>query len=216
MPKPLKTALLLFTLSVTLPGWAGELHLDYGSFYSHLKKLNNEELAPLQFAFGFVNVRSGNLCEVQRVKVHTDKQDIPVEVNAKNRFVLPYEKALKLAKAEVWVNLKEANNQCDLSVQLEVNPVLFSQGVSRQQLQDYFLAFDAFFDKMGGFLSFMMPSPEGVGLRFKAGSAEQTVLLTAKATQLEQNKWVIHQDAFSALGERRFSDIEEITAYVPK
>lgn len=145
-----------------LAAQAGELHLDYSDFYSHLRKLDDEELQPLHFAFGFVNVQSKDLCQVQSVMINTDKMDIPVGVMANNRFVLPTEKALKLAKARLFIKLSEPENRCDLSVLLEAKPALFQDGVDAAELGMLMAAFQRFFDKMGSFLSFMMPSATGL------------------------------------------------------
>jgi len=141
---------------------AGELRLDYSDFYSHLRKLDDEELQPLHFAFGFLNVQTNELCQVQKVMIDTDKMDIPVDVMANNRFVLPTEKALKLAKARLNIQLLEPENRCDLSVLLEAKPALFQDGVDAAELGMLMAAFQRFFDKMGSFLSFMMPSATGL------------------------------------------------------
>lgn len=140
------------------------LKLEYSSFYSHLKKLDKEELSNLEFAFGFANVHTKLLCDIHKATIVTDKKNIDVSVDAENRFTLPTEKALKLAHAQVHLELEQAPNQCDLSVLLQVKPALFESGVNLEKLKSYDESFIAFFDKMGGLFSFMMPKPKGIRL----------------------------------------------------
>lgn len=206
----------LLSMAFMSPVHAGELRLDYSSFYSHLRKIDDDELRTLQFAFGFLNVRNGELCKVQNALVHTDKKDIPVKINEQKRFVLPTEKALKLAKAEVHLELAEPNNQCDLSVMLEVKPELIAGGVNGKALANYYEAFDAFFDKMGGFLSFMMPSPEGLNLRFSADSQEPASLSQLQTIQTTKDTYTLMERDISGLSAGLIlKDIQSITAYVP-
>lgn len=207
--------LLLFGFSV--PVYSGELRLDYSSFYSHLRKLDNDELGTLQFAFGFLNVRSKQLCSTQNVMIHTDKKDIPIEVTPDKRFVLPSEKALKLAKAEVRIQLKEVNNQCDLSVLLQVKPTLLKDGVNNAELQTYFVAFDSFFDKMGGFLSFMMPSPDGLHLHFKSGSKEPASFSDILIQEAAPDTFTLMGENIQSLpAELKWKDIYKVTVFIPE
>lgn len=197
------------------PLTAGELHLDYADFYSHLRKLNNDELNSLQFAFGFLNVRSKELCHVESVLIDTDKQDIQIPVQPNQRFVLPNEKALKMAKARMLVKLTEPQNQCDLSVLLEVKPELYAEGVVAADLLNYAEAFNHFFDKMGSFLSFMMPSPEGLQIRFnEAVDVPETLRSVA---QLNAGNWGIKTEQLASLpGNLTVSGISQITALMPR
>ncbi|MCY7293875.1 DUF2987 domain-containing protein [Alteromonas sp. a30] len=99
------------------------LNLEYKTFYSHLRKIDIEDTPGLQFAFGFVNTESKVPCVMKNVTIHTPKIDIPVALDALNRFSLPKERALKLADAEVNVQFQNAGFEaCQLSVLLEANP----------------------------------------------------------------------------------------------
>ena len=208
---------LVFSALTSQTAIAGELRLDYSSFYSHLKKIDDEELRSLRFAFGFLNVQSKDLCTPETVLVHTDKKDIAIEVNGDKRFELPTEKALKLAKAEVHVQLTEPNNRCDLSVLLEVKPSLLADGVSASELQNYFTAFVEFFDKMGGFLSFMMPSPEGMHLKFKAKSKEPDAYSDALMPEETANTFTLMEEGIVHLpADVKLQDVIAVTAFVPK
>lgn len=195
--------------------WAGELHLEYADFYSHLRKLNGEELQSLQFAFGFIHVQSKDLCQLSSVLIDTDKKDIDVSVQSNRRFVLPNEKALKMAKARLLVKLEEPQNQCDLSVLLEVKPELFAEPINSSQLLSYFHAFEAFFDKMGGFLSFMMPSPSGLQITFQDPTSVPEAF--AANTKLDGEYWQIKQDDIEQLlADTQLSGIKQITALMPE
>lgn len=165
--KTLKVCAIAALFSFVSTSYSEALHLDYKSFYSHLKKLDSEELTHLQFAFGFQHVTNGALCTIPSLYIHTDKQDIDIPVDARQRFVLPTEKALQLAQAKVVVELLEPANQCDLSVQLEVGKSQLPTQIRAHDLQRYLGQFALFFDEMGGFLSFMMPSPEGINIYIK-------------------------------------------------
>src|SRR5690606_3256219 len=121
------------------------LTVEYSTFYAHLRKIDDEELNKLQFAFGFKHVGQSALCQINRAIIHTQKVDIPVLVTPDRRFTLPTEKALKLANAEVKIDLQEPANQCDMSVQIQVIPELIRARMSVSELSDFLHQFDLFF-----------------------------------------------------------------------
>lgn len=162
----MKTVLLLAFL--TPAAYAGQLNVDYSSFYNHLKKIDKTELNALQFAFGFKRVQQSTLCQINKAELVTQKVTMPVEVNADQRFILPSEKALKLANAEVVVELSEPNNQCDMSVQLETKAEYLKTRYTAAELNVLNQQYKTFFDDMGSFLSFLMPSTQGLKLVFAA------------------------------------------------
>jgi hypothetical protein len=141
---------------------AGQLNVEYSKFYGHLKKINKDETKDLQFSFGFMHNTKKQLCTINSAELITQKQDIEVEVNQANRFTLPVEKALKLANAVVTIELAEPSNQCDMSVQLETKPALLNKDITADQLRSVMTQYDEFFDNMGSFLSFLMPSVDGL------------------------------------------------------
>ncbi|MEP4889777.1 MAG: DUF2987 domain-containing protein [Aliiglaciecola sp.] len=145
---------------------ADTLSVEYSSFYSHLKKIDNEETPALQFAFGFKNVRNGGLCQIQSANIVTQKVTLPVTITPEYRFLLPTEKALNQAKALVKLELVENSNQCDMSVQLETKPSYLKTHYTHQELQDLYQQYAIFFDDMGSFLSFLMPSVSGLQFYF--------------------------------------------------
>lgn len=155
--------------------YADMLPVEYKGFYSHLRKLKGDELNALQFAFGFKNVQSDKLCNINRAVIITDKKDIPVSVSPANRFTLPTERALRLADAIVLIDLQEAHNQCDMSVQLETKAEYLKMQYQQEELQMLFMQFDSFFDEMGSFLWFLMPDLESINLVFE--TTETTVIL---------------------------------------
>lgn len=163
----MKSAILLITALAGTPLVLAEpLELDYASLYSHTRQLDDEQLDALQFAFGFKHHQKGHLCGIESAYIHTPKQDIPVRINNEQRFVVPSEKALKLAKAVVRFELAEPVNQCDMSVQLETKPQYLKSRYDLEELRQIFIQYQTFFDDMGGFLSFMMPSVQGLKLQF--------------------------------------------------
>jgi hypothetical protein len=99
-----------------------EIEVSYKSFYSHVRKLNNDDTKDLQFAFGFMHIEKGRLCKINSARISTQKQQIPLEVSPEYRFTVQSEKALRLANAMVVVDIEEAANKCDMSVQLETKP----------------------------------------------------------------------------------------------
>ncbi|MCC2615715.1 DUF2987 domain-containing protein [Aestuariibacter halophilus] len=159
---------------------ADPLEVEYASFYSHLRKLDNEDLTALQFSFGFKHVGTSTLCHIENALVHTDKQDIPLVVTPEQRFHLPYEKALKLAQATVRIELTEPSNQCDMSVLLETKPEYLKTHYQSEELTLLLDQYRAFFDDMGGFLSFMMP--DAVGLKFWFDGEVSTSLTNVTVT----------------------------------
>lgn len=143
---------------------AETLNLEYKTFYSHVKQLDDEEMADLQFAFGFVRVGEDRLCTINHAEIVTQKQTLPITVTAENRFSVPTDKILKMAEAQVVVDLDEPANVCDMSVQIETKPDALKQSYSHEELVQIEAQYKAFFDEMGGFMSFMMP--DVIGLKF--------------------------------------------------
>ena len=160
----LATIVMVGTSHITL---AETLEVEYKRFYSHTKKLNNEDTQDLQFAFGFINVRKpGVLCTVHSAEVVTQKVTLPLNVSPEYRFTVPTEKALKLAEAKIRIDLAEHANQCDMSVQLETTKALLKTTYNTSELNNIYQQYSAFFNAMGSFMSFMMPSVEGINFQF--------------------------------------------------
>ena len=149
------------------PVLAEALEIEYSRFYSHLRKLNSDDVQALEFAFGFSRVGQGRLCDIQKAEIVTDKKTMPVVVTPEQRFTLPQEKALKLASAMIHIELEEAANVCDMSVQLQTKPEYLKQHYSAEDLAMLVEQYEAFFNEMGSFLSFMMPSVKGLTFQFE-------------------------------------------------
>ena len=147
-----------------------ELELEYKSFYSHVRKLDNEQMDRLQFSFGLQHIETGKPCEIASARISTQKKQIPIEISSEYRFNLPTERVLRLADAKVILDLKEASNKCDMSVQLETKSSELRDKYSQQELTSLFEQYAAFFEDMGGFLSFMMPSVSGLVFHFEEGT----------------------------------------------
>lgn len=142
------------------------LTVSYKTFYSHLSKLKSDETKALQFAFGFLNIQNKRLCDINSALISTDKKQIPLVITAENRFTLPTEKALKLANALVIIELADAANVCDISVQLETKQDYLKDKYSSDELTVIYQNYESFFDSVGGFMSFMMPEVEGIIFHF--------------------------------------------------
>ncbi len=162
----MKVVSLLGCLILCLPLSAEQLRVEYSSFYSHTKKLQGEELNALQFSFGFMQIEEKRLCRILNAHIHTQKKRLPLTINSDNRFNIPTEKALKMAKAEVVIELEEAANKCDMSVQLETKSTFLKKQYSSEELVALFNQYQNFFEEMGGFLSFLMPSATGINFVF--------------------------------------------------
>ena len=143
------------------------IDVEYSRFYSHVKKLDNEDTQALQFAFGFIRVGEGRLCGIEKADIVTDKQTMSLDVSDEGRFTVPAEKALKLANALVRISLEERANVCDMSVQLETKPEYLKQYYTKDELSFLYDQYSAFFNEMGSFLSFMMPSVKGLMVQFE-------------------------------------------------
>ena len=192
----IRAALLLVSALYGLSGLtahAETIDVEYSRFYSHVKKLDNEDTQALQFAFGFVRVGEGRLCGINNAEIVTDKQTLPLEVSNEGRFTVPTEKALKLANALVRIDLKEAANVCDMSVQLETKAEYLKQYYSQEELSFLFEQYAAFFNEMGSFLSFLMPSVKGLMIQFDDKNLDfitpQGVHINNGVLQLEQ-QWI--------------------------
>lgn len=152
---------------------AEEISVEYSSFYSHTKQLEDEALDALQFAFGFIytgqdGASTGELCAVNEPRIVTEKVTIPLETLGE-RFLVPSKEVLKLAKARVVAQLSAPANRCDMSVQLETKPDYLQSRYQQAELELLFAQYQKFFDKMGGWMSFMMPTV--IGLKFQYESA---------------------------------------------
>jgi hypothetical protein len=148
---------------------AETLEVEYSSFYSHVKKLDDPETNALRFAFGFQHITEKRLCHISSAKIVTQKQTLELTVEDNERFTVPTDKILKMAKAQVVIELDDQANRCDMSVQLETLPSYLKTQYSHDELLLLFEQYQAFFDEMGGFLSFMMPSAEGLMFHFEEG-----------------------------------------------
>ena len=164
MQKPILMVVLAMLL--TQVAYADEVEVSYKTFYSHVKKLDNEDTQALQFAFGFKHVGTGELCTINNARISTQKVQLPLKVTAENRFTIQSEKALSLADAFVVIDFKEPSNQCDISVQLETKPEFLKAEYTFEEMQFIYEQYEAFFNEMGSFLSFMMPTVKGLMLQF--------------------------------------------------
>jgi len=188
--KVLSAALmLLFAGSVN----AEVIQVEYSRFYSHVKKLDGEDTQALQFAFGFQRVGEGRLCEINNAKIVTDKQTLPLEVSEEYRFTVPSEKVLKMAEAFVEIDLAEAANLCDMSVQLETKTAYLKMRYSKEELTYLLEQYRSFFNEMGSFLSFMMPTVDGLNIQF----ADENISMPVKdapninmGTQMLSAEWI--------------------------
>ncbi|QPG06999.1 DUF2987 domain-containing protein [Salinimonas marina] len=193
--------LLIFGAS---PVAAETLQLKYQQFYSHLRKLNGEDTQALQFAFGFLNDTTGRLCKIQQASIVTPKQTLPIEISPEQRFTLPSEKALKLADATIDVELAAHEGHCDMSVQLETRPQYLKSYYSADELSMLVGQYEAFFNEMGSFLSFMMPSVKGLSFQFADPYLQQPLkdapqitsgLLQLPSNWLQQEKPLVLPEA---------------------
>ena len=166
---PVALALLLMQ-----PAVADEVEVKYKTFYGHVSKLDNEDTQALQFAFGFKHVGSGELCTINKARISTQKVQIPLTVTPENRFTIQSEKALRLANAFVVIDFKEPSNQCDISVQLENKSAYLKTEYTFQEMQFIYQQYEAFFNEMGSFLSFMMPTVNGLMLQFSDKNLRET------------------------------------------
>jgi len=158
--------LVVLAMLLTQVAYADEVEVSYKTFYSHVKKLDNEDTRALQFAFGFKHVGTGELCTINKARISTQKVQLPLTVTAENRFTIQSEKALSLADAFVVIDFKEPSNQCDISVQLETKPEFLKAEYTFEEMQFIYEQYEAFFNEMGSFLSFMMPTVKGLMLQF--------------------------------------------------
>lgn len=206
---------LLLVAALSLPCFAGQLELEYSTFYGHLKKIDKEELNALQFSFGFKKAGESALCHINNAKIVTQKVTLPLDINEFKRFTLPTEKALHLAKAVVTLDLTEPANQCDISVQLETKAEHLKTTYTVAELQILAAQYKVFFDDMGGFLSFMMPSSKGIKMLFSApveGRIGDSSLVIKDNELLLSDDWLAAQSSDLSLSYKPL----RITAIIEK
>ncbi|AUC88396.1 MULTISPECIES: DUF2987 domain-containing protein [Alteromonas] len=189
----IRVALVLLLGLMTVDSKAETIDVEYSRFYSHVKKLDNEDTQALQFAFGFLRVGEGRLCGVSSAEIVTDKKTMSLDVSDEGRFTVPTERALKLADALVRISLDEAANVCDMSVQLETKPEYLKTRYTQEELEFIYSQYEAFFNEMGSFLSFMMPTVKGLMIQFKDENLDHTtpqgVTINNGVLHLEQ-EWI--------------------------
>ena len=158
---------ILSTVTSTAPS-TQLLEVEYKTFYSHTRKLSGDDITALRFAFGFTNIHAeGALCHIDNAYIHTQKVDIPLIVSAEQRFSIPSEKALRLADAKIMLAIREQTNHCDINVQIETLPEYLKEQYNQADMSFILNQYMAFFDEMGGFMSFLMPQVSGLQLRFE-------------------------------------------------
>lgn len=186
---------LLIGILIILPKQlkAEEIEVSYKTFHSHVRKIDNEDTQALQFAFGFIHVTSGRLCQINAARISTQKQQIPLKVSKENRFTVPSERALRMADAVIIIDVEEASNQCDISVQLETKPDYLKRYYSFEELVFLYEQYEAFFSEMGSFMSFMMPSVNGLVIQFEDQSLTTTM---ANGYQITQGSLTLDKDFF--------------------
>lgn len=177
------------TLYLPTQSKADELQVAYKTFYSHVSKLDTDDTNALQFAFGFMNIRSKNLCQINSVRISTDKQQLPIVVSPEYRFTLPSEKVLRLADAVVILDLLEPSNICDISVQLETKAEFIKVSYTKEELALLYEQYVTFFDDIGGFMSFMMPKVDGLTIQFED---KALTALLANGMQIENGMLMIN------------------------
>lgn len=197
----MKIAPLVLLTCLPLAAFADTLEIEYASLYSHVKKLDEESMPSLQFAFGFVHVGSRQLCDIHSAYIHTPKQDIPLTISEEQRFTVPTDKALKLADATVRLELGKAANQCDMSVQLETTPQQLKSQYTLEELRHLFAEYQAFFDEMGGFLSFMMPKVKGLMLQMPPDSGTATLNGQPLALAVQNGRWILDDTLLEGQGQ---------------
>ena len=152
------------------------LEVAYKTFYSHTRKISSEDITALRFAFGFTNIHvPGELCQINQARIDTQKVTIDLPVTAEQRFSIPTERALKLAEAVVILDIKQPANHCDINVQIETLPEYLKTSYTADDLRFIQSQYMAFFDEMGGFMSFLMPQVSGLQMRFADETLNYTV-----------------------------------------
>ena len=181
---------------ISLHAEAETLDVEYSSFYSHVKKLDDPDTNALRFAFGFMHIAEKRLCHISSAQITTQKQTIDLTVENNNRFTVPTDKILKMARAKVIIELDDQANQCDMSVQLETLPSFLKTQYSHDELILLYEQYQAFFDEMGGFLSFMMPAAQGLLFHFDKSvqlPEELSTLVDKKGTLALSKTWLMQQ-----------------------
>jgi len=176
---------------------ADTVDVEYSSFYSHVNKLDDPDTNALRFAFGFKHISEKRLCHIKSANIVTQKQTLPLLVENNERFTVPTDKILKMAKAQVIIELDDQANRCDMSVQLETLPNFLKTQYSQDELLLLFNQYQSFFDEMGGFLSFMMPSAEGLSFHFsKEVNLPESLqpLMTKEGTITLDKAWLMQSN----------------------
>ncbi|MEP2652121.1 MAG: DUF2987 domain-containing protein [Paraglaciecola sp.] len=196
----MRIALLCLFFGLSTFSYGETIDVEYASFYSHVKKLQDENTQALRFAFGFKHIVKPGLCEVLTAKIVTQKQTLPLVVEGNYRFTVPTDKILKMAKALVLVDIEDQANQCDMSVQLETKPQYLSVHYSDTDLEYLLKQYQAFFNDMGGIFSFMMPEVDGLVFHFDSS----TVLSDSQLGRVKDNRLTLNLAQIKAKPELDF------------
>ena len=91
MKNPAPLICLVITLVIqSLPTAHAEvIEVKYKSFYSHVKKLKNEDTQALQFAFGFQNIHEHRLLQISSARIVTHKKIMDLTITPEFQFTIP-------------------------------------------------------------------------------------------------------------------------------
>lgn len=184
---------LILAFSLFQSALADETQVRYKTFYGHVNKLDNDDTKALQFAFGFAHVTTGKLCHIKSARISTEKVQIPLTISSEQRFTIQSERALNLANAFVIIDFIEPSNQCDISVQLETKSEYLKTEYTFAELKFLYQQYEAFFNEMGGFLSFMMPNVKGLVFQFSDKGLNES---TKTGEQISEGMLMLNEEWF--------------------
>ncbi|MBO1255058.1 DUF2987 domain-containing protein [Alteromonas sp. 5E99-2] len=157
---------LILSLSFVLEAWGNTIETKYYDFHRHIQNLRHPDTSKLTYSFGFIHVDTQTLCQINEATLALKDQTIDLIVDTEYRFKMPSTDDSELANGKVVLDVIESPDACEMSVRLETKEEYLKVKYSKEDLNDIKRQYVAFFNEMGSFMSFGVPSVNGLMITF--------------------------------------------------
>ncbi len=158
--------ILLLGLSFSGESASHTIEMEYHDFYRHIQNLRHQDTNGLTYSFGFMHINTQQLCQINEAELILKNQTIDLTIDSENRFEMPSTDDPDLANGKVSLDIKEPPAECEMSVRLETKAEYLKTKYSKEELINIKRQYISFFNEMGSFMSFGVPSVNGLMITF--------------------------------------------------
>lgn len=181
------SAALLLNLQATTVV-AKEFVVTYDGFFDRMKTLQKPEYNQIEMAFFVQDIGSKQPCLLKDGQINSETDSQPLLTTELGELLLPYDKALKDAKAVLVAQTVNPDHQCQLQLQMQAK-IVKKTDYQVSELRPVQQQFDeALADMSGWLLRFITPDVSGVTFVF---SAPATATVNGQAQRCEGNKCMV-------------------------